>query len=109
MRHIGVQHDGTVRQVIGEANMLDDNFPEHKNEVFPMGLVGELDDKVTSGPVGLQVFVCACVCVSICVCVCILIYSFCIANACLNCMYMSYAVKYNTILIFVYLEQGCKY
>ncbi|KAA8528513.1 hypothetical protein F0562_035868 [Nyssa sinensis] len=59
VRHIGVQHDGTITSGIGEAIVHDDNSVDTKNEVlrFPMGLVDELDDQGTGGTVavtGLQ-------------------------------------------------------
>lgn len=57
VRHIGIQHDGTVDLVPRESNMLGGNSPNRNNQVlrFPMELVRGSDDVVTGWPVDLQV------------------------------------------------------
>ncbi|XP_063942030.1 NAC domain-containing protein 60 [Daucus carota subsp. sativus] len=56
VRHIGIQHDGTVDLVPSESNMLGRNSPHRNNQVvrYPMELVRGSDNVVVGWPVDLQ-------------------------------------------------------
>ena len=56
VRHVGVQHDGTITPINTESKLHDNNSVDHENDVltFPVGLVDE-HDQVTREPVGEQV------------------------------------------------------
>lgn len=57
VRHVGIQHDGTVDLVPRESNILGGNSPNRNNQVlrFPMELNRGSDDVVVGWPVDLQV------------------------------------------------------
>ncbi|KAK1372910.1 NAC domain-containing protein [Heracleum sosnowskyi] len=56
VRHVGIQHDGTVDLVPRESNILGRNSPDRNNQVlrYPVELARGSDNVVTGWPVDLQ-------------------------------------------------------
>ncbi|KAK3019929.1 hypothetical protein RJ639_004912 [Escallonia herrerae] len=54
VRHIGVQHDGSIRSVIDDTKVHDDNSVDKKKEKFEMGVASGLDNRIIAESVNLQ-------------------------------------------------------